>query len=180
MTAPTMLYPAYEVRRALLGPMYHAAELQSMALRHLPEPMRRTPSVRALRAVGETVGALRLTHRRPAFGIETVEIHGDDVPVRERAVMSTPFGTLLRFEKETPIAQPRVLLVPGLAGHFATLIRETVKTFLPDHDVYVADWHNARDVAVAAGCFGLDDYIAHLIDFLAATATSRALCQSAT
>jgi polyhydroxyalkanoate depolymerase len=130
--------------------------------------------------VTETVGALQLTHRRPAFGIESVELDGDAVPVRERAVMSTPFGTLLRFEKETPIDQPRVLLVPGLAGHFATLIRETVMTFLPGHDVYVADWHNARDVAVDAGRFGLDEYIAHLVDFVSAIGAGThlvAICQ---
>jgi poly(3-hydroxybutyrate) depolymerase len=130
--------------------------------------------------VAGTVSALQLTHRRPAFGIECIEIDGDDVPVRERAVMSTAFGTLLRFEKESPLVQPRVLLLPGLAGHFATLIRETVKTFLPGHDVYVADWHNARDIAVDAGRFGLDEYIAHLIDFVAAIGPGThliAVCQ---
>ncbi len=86
--------------------------------------------------------------------------------VREERVTATPFATLLRFTKETGSDQPPVLLVPGLAGHFATLIRGTVTTMLPDHDVYVADWHNARGVPADAGPFGLDEYIDHLVGFM--------------
>ena len=180
MTTPTMLYPAYELRRALSAPLYELAGLQATVLRHLPEPIQRNTSVRALRAVSETVEALRLTHARPSFGIETVEVRGEDVPVREQVVASTAFGTLVRFVKEAELDQPKVLLVPGLAGHFATLIRDTVQTFLPDYDVFVADWHNARDVPASAGRFGLDEYIAHLIDFVAEIGTGVhliAVCQ---
>jgi polyhydroxyalkanoate depolymerase len=180
MTTQTMLYPAYELRRALSAPLYELAGLHATTLRHLPEPIQRNPSVRALRAVSETVEALRLTHARPRFGIETVRVNGKDFAVREQAVASTAFGTLVRFAKEIEIDQPKVLLVPGLAGHFATLIRATVQAFLPDHDVFVADWHNARDVPVRAGRFGLDEYIAQLIDFLAkigAGAHLVAVCQ---
>ena len=79
---------------------------------------------------------------------------------------STPFGTLLHFQKDIDAAQPRVLVVAPLSGHFATLLRGTVKTLLPEHDVYITDWHNARDVPRAAGPFGFDDYIEHLITFL--------------
>jgi polyhydroxyalkanoate depolymerase len=125
-----------------------------------------SPPARALRAVSETVAALELTHRRPSFKIESVSIDGTDVPVYEEMIASTPFGTLLRFVKATESEQPRILVVPGLAGHFATLVRGTVRTLLPDHDVFVADWHNARDVPTNAGSFGLDEYIAHLIEFL--------------
>jgi poly(3-hydroxybutyrate) depolymerase len=102
------------------------------------------------------------------------------VPVHEERVTSTAFGTLLRFTKETDVVQPRILVVPGLAGHFATLVRGTVRTLLPDHEVYVADWHNARDVPVREGRFGLDEYIEHLIDFMAAIgpgAHIMAVCQ---
>src|SRR5690242_19222368 len=111
-----MLYPAYELRRALSAPLYELAGLQATVLRHLPEPAPRNTSVRALRAVSETVEALRLTHDRPSFGIETVEVRGEDVPVREQVVASTAFGTLVRFVKEAELDQPKVLLVPDLAG----------------------------------------------------------------
>jgi polyhydroxyalkanoate depolymerase len=180
MTTQTMLYPAYELRRALSAPLYELAALQATTLRNLPEPIQRNTSVRALRAVPETVEALRLTHARPRFGIETVQVLGEDVPVREQAVASTAFGTLVRFAKDAELDQPKVLLAPGLAGHFATLIRATVQTFLPDYDVFVADWHNARDVPASAGRFGLDEYIAHLIDFVAEIGTGAhlvAVCQ---
>ena len=161
-----MLYQAYELRRNLAAPLFRVAALQVAALRNLPECIAEAPSVRALRAVPETIDALRLTHVRPEFGIGSVEINGERVPVREEKLKSTAFGTLLRFAKAEQTEQPRVLIVPGLAGHFATLVRGTVRTLLSDHEVFVADWHNARDIQVSEGRFGLDEYIAHLIDFL--------------
>jgi polyhydroxyalkanoate depolymerase len=88
------------------------------------------------------------------------------MPVAEEAVHATPFGTLLRFSKAVDTPQPRVLLVAPLSGHFATLLRNTVKTLLPEHDVYITDWHNARDAPLSAGRFGFDDYVEHLIKFL--------------
>jgi poly(3-hydroxybutyrate) depolymerase len=94
--------------------------------------------------------------------------------------MTTPFATLLRFAKPGAPAQPKVLIVAPMSGHFATLLRDTVRTALQDHDVYVTDWHNVRDVPLAAGRFGLDEYTAHLIDFIAAIgphANVLAVCQ---
>ena len=93
-------------------------------------------------------------------------VEGREVAVREEAVRTAPFGTLLRFRKDTDAVQPRVLLVAPLSGHFATLLRATVNTMLPDHDVFITDWHNARDVPARDGRFGVDEYIDHLIDFL--------------
>jgi polyhydroxyalkanoate depolymerase len=161
-----MLYTAYEARRALSAPMLAVAGLQSAALSRLPPSIAETRSVRSMRAVCDTVRALEITHRRPAFGIDAVEIAGEWVSVEEEVVSSTPFGTLLHFTKEGDWGHPRVLVVPGLAGHYGTLVRGTIRTLLPDHDVYVADWHNARDVPTSDGRFGLDEYITHLIDFL--------------
>jgi polyhydroxyalkanoate depolymerase len=88
------------------------------------------------------------------------------VAVHEEAAHVTPFGTLLHFRKDVDIAQPRILLVAPLSGHFATLLRGTVQTLLPENDVYITDWHNARDVSLSAGPFGLDEYLDHLIRFL--------------
>jgi polyhydroxyalkanoate depolymerase len=89
-----------------------------------------------------------------------------EVAVREEVTHATPFGTLLHFRKDIDQAQPRVLLVAPLSGHFATLLRSTVRTMLPEHDVFITDWHNVRDVAPEHGSFGFDDYIEHLVRFL--------------
>jgi poly(3-hydroxybutyrate) depolymerase len=83
-------------------------------------------------------------------------------------VFELPFGSLLRFRKEGVPPQPKVLLVAPLSGHFATLLRETARTLLRDHDVYLTDWHNARDVPLWHGGFGLDDYTLQIIAFLEA------------
>ena len=78
-----------------------------------------------------------------------------EVEVQEKPVVVTPFGTLLHFKKDMDAPQPRVLLVAPLSGHFATLLRETVRTMLPEHDVFITDWHNARDVPLKHGRFGI-------------------------
>ena len=114
---------------------------------------------------------LKLTHQRPDYGIREVTINGEAVPVVEEKALQAPFGTLLRFRKLRPAdapAEPPVLLAAPLSGHFATLLRETVRTLLRDHDVYITDWHNARDVSLAHGRFGLDEYTLQLMDFLRA------------
>jgi poly(3-hydroxybutyrate) depolymerase len=90
------------------------------------------------------------------------------VTVREETVAETPFGGLLRFTKDTDVAQPRVLVVAPLSGHFATLLRATVQTLLADHDVFITDWRNARDVRVDDGRFGIDEYVDHVIAWLEA------------
>jgi polyhydroxyalkanoate depolymerase len=107
-----------------------------------------------------------LTHVRPPYGIDSVLVGNEEIAVTEEAAHVTPFGTLLRFKKDVTTEQPRVLLVAPLSGHFATLLRNTVKTMLPEHDVYITDWHNARDAPLSAGRFGFDDYAEHLIKFL--------------
>jgi polyhydroxyalkanoate depolymerase len=107
-----------------------------------------------------------LTHHRPDYAIAPVRAGGREVEVHEEAAHVTPFGTLLRFRKDIDLAQPRVLVVAPLSGHFATLLRGTVSTLLPEHDVYITDWHNARDVPLAHGRFGLDEYVDHLIRFI--------------
>ena len=109
-----------------------------------------------------------LTFARPAYGIEQVTVGNREVPITEEPVFATPFGTLLRFRKDMDTPQPKVLVVAPLSGHFATLLRGTVKTLLPDHDVYITDWHNARDVPLSDGRFGFDDYVDHLVQFLRA------------
>ena len=111
------------------------------------------------------------THKRPPFAIGRVMVGDCAIPVREEAIFSTPFGTLLHFVKDflagqLPLRQPKILVVEPMSGHFATLLRGTVKVLLQDHDVYIPDWHNARDIPLSAGVFGFDEYISHIIQFL--------------
>jgi len=121
---------------------------------------------RGFAAACEMFAEGRLRHDRPEFGIDTLSIGNRAVPVREERVWVRPFGTLLHFAKETPTPQPKVLLVAPMSGHFATLLRHTVRTMLTEHDVYVTDWHNARDVPLAAGEFDFDDFIDYVVAFL--------------
>ncbi|MBU4518964.1 MAG: polyhydroxyalkanoate depolymerase, partial [Gammaproteobacteria bacterium] len=125
---------------------------------------------------------LRLTHSRPPYNIHSVTVGETEIPVVEETVLTLPFGTLLRFRKDDPSLpeQPKVLLAAPLSGHFATLLRETARTLLQDHVVYITDWHNARDVSLLHGGFSLDDYITYLMRFTEAVGEGShmiAVCQ---
>jgi polyhydroxyalkanoate depolymerase len=161
-----MLYAAYQTQSDLAAPLRLASALTADAISHLPAAFTEHPLVRRAHATAEVMSLWGLTHARPAFGIETTTVRGQEVSVTEEAAHVTPFSTLLHFAKDTRIAQPPVLLVAPMSGHFSTLLRATVRTMLPEHDVYLTDWHNARDVPVSAGAFGLDEYTQHLIEFL--------------
>jgi poly(3-hydroxybutyrate) depolymerase len=177
---PRMLYRTYQTRSDLLAPIRALARAAVPVLQSRALPLTRWPSVRELAAACETLSLATLTHRRPPFGIDAVGGGGGAVAVVEEAVHATPFATLLRFRKVGVAGQPRVLIVAPMSGHFATLLRETVRTMLADHDVYITDWHNARDVPMSAGRFGLDEYIAHVVDFLGIMGSGAhllAICQ---
>ncbi len=133
-----------------------------------------------LSALLEMVQRFRLSHTRPDFSIAKVRSNGKEVAVREEVALDLPFGKLLRFAKEDSATQPRVLVVAPLSGHFSTLLRETVAVLLRDHEVYITDWANARDVPLQAGRFGVDDYTDYLIKFLEAIGPDAhilAVCQ---
>jgi poly(3-hydroxybutyrate) depolymerase len=123
---------------------------------------------RRIAAAWQMFALAELTHTRPPWEIATVVSDGAERAITEEVAANTPFATLRRFRKDGVGAQPKVLLAAPMSGHFATLLRDTVRTLLRDHDVYVTDWHNARDVPAAAGRFGLDEYIDHVIAFIAA------------
>jgi poly(3-hydroxybutyrate) depolymerase len=124
--------------------------------------------LRPIEAACEMISRATLTHRRPSFGIDTVTMGNREVAVQEEATLTKPFGTLLRFVKEGAPPQPKVLLVAPLSGHFATLLRDTVRVLLPEHDVHITDWASARDVGLWHGRFGFDEYVEYLIWFLEA------------
>ncbi|WP_288587375.1 polyhydroxyalkanoate depolymerase [uncultured Methylobacterium sp.] len=174
-----MLYDAFEVQ----SDMARATRAWGHALQAGMEPWMRAGSgapASWVSAAARMMMRAGLTHARPAYGIESVRVGNRETPVTEERVLATPFGTLLRFRKDIASEQPRVLVVAPLSGHFATLLRGTVRTLLADHDVYITDWHNARDVPVSAGRFGFDDYVAHLVQFLEAMGPGAhvvAVCQ---
>ena len=103
------------------------------------------------------------THTRPPYAIDRIAVGGKKAKVREEVALSLPFCDLIRFAKDGVAPQPKMLVVAPLSGHFATLLRKTVETLSRDHDVYITDWKNARDVPLSEGRFGFDDYVDYLI-----------------
>jgi poly(3-hydroxybutyrate) depolymerase len=161
-----MLYQAYQAHSDIMVPVRMLAASACQAIGQPLPAITGATTLRNLTAAYELIARAGLTHQRPPFGIEAVKVGNRDVQVREELAEATPFGSLLHFKKDIDQAQPPVLLVAPLSGHFATLLRGTVRTMLPEHDVYITDWHNVRDVAPQEGQFGFDDYVAHLIHFL--------------
>jgi poly(3-hydroxybutyrate) depolymerase len=161
-----MLYAAYQAHSDIMGAVRAFAGLAARSFGHTGVGMPGHGLVRNLTAAYELIARAGLTHSRPAYGVTHVNVGNREVEVREEAAHVTPFGTLLHFKKDIEAEQPRVLLVAPLSGHFATLLRGTVRTMLPEHDVYITDWHNMRDVPRAAGRFGFDEYVEHLIKFI--------------
>ncbi len=161
-----MMYQAYQAQADLMWPLRTMANL---AMPMFQDPMFGLSSFPASRQAAAACQVLKLaevTHKRPPWNILSVKVGDTEVPITEEAVHVTPFATLMRFRKDVAVPQPRVLIVAPMSGHFATLLRDTVRTMLQDHDVYITDWHNVRDVPLAAGRFGLDEYTDHIIEFL--------------
>jgi len=163
-----MLYASYQAQEDLLALWRSAAVAGGEVLRKLPVPLLEWPVMRTALAAAEIAPLTALRHTRPPFAIESVQVAGRLVAVHEEALTGSAFGTLLHFAKTPHIDQPRVVLLAPLSGHFATLLRETVRTMLPDQDVFISDWHNCRDAPLADGAFGFDEYVEHVMSFLRA------------
>ncbi len=174
-----MMYQAYQNTVDITAPWRDSAAKANAALRQLPDGLSDMVFAR-LAAAFELISRSSLTYRRPDYAIKPVPVGNGEYPVTEEVAFATPFGSLLHFKKEGAPAQPKVLLVAPMSGHFATLLRGTVQTLLQDLDVYITDWHNPRDIPLAAGKFGLDEYTEHLITFMekiGAKAHMIAICQ---
>ncbi len=174
-----MLYQAYQFQDDLLEPLREAAKNSKAAVER-----QLLPSVDALRqhmAAGfEMISRFHLSHSRPDFEFSKVRVGNRDVPVTEEVAFSLPFGNLLHFRKDVDTPQPKVLVIAPLSGHFATLLGKTCETLLRDHDVYITDWTNARDVPLEAGRFGVDEYVDYVIRFIEAIGPDThilAVCQ---
>lgn len=158
-----MLYYAYQFNDDVLTPLREAAK-SAMGYSFWPWG---DDTKRHVDAGFEMFSRFTLTHTRPAFDISKIKSGNRDVAVREEVALQLPFGKLLHFVKEDVEAPgPRVLVLAPLSGHFATLLAKTVETLLRDHDVYITDWTNARDVPLSEGAFGIEDYISYVIRFL--------------
>jgi polyhydroxyalkanoate depolymerase len=160
-----MLYLAYQAHSDMVEPAKTLART-SLAMLGSFGTHANIPLLRNLSAAYELIARSGLTHTRPDYGIRAVAVGNRDVEVTEVPVLRLPFGTLLNFKKDTDVAQPRVLVIAPLSGHFATLLRNTVRTLLAEHDVYITDWHNARDVPLEDGRFGFDDYVEYIVKFM--------------
>jgi polyhydroxyalkanoate depolymerase len=160
-----MWYHLYEAQMQASAP-FRAAALAALKMKTALNGSAETPVARQMLAALEMASRMTLTHTRPPFHIDTVMVENREAQVTEEVALSLPFGDLLHFKKDIQATQPRVLLVAPLSGHFATLLAGTVKTLLQDHDVYITDWRNARDVPLGAGRFGFEDYVDYLIKFL--------------
>jgi poly(3-hydroxybutyrate) depolymerase len=161
-----MLYEAYQVHNDVLGPVRLMAETFRCLLNQ-PWPLfANGPLIRSASAAMELLSNAGMSHARPDFGIRAVMIEGQEVGVTEEIAATDPFCNLLHFRKDKPCEAPRILVVAPLSGHFPTLLRGTIQALLPEHDVFVTDWANARNVPLLHGRFGLDDFVDLLIRFI--------------
>ena len=161
-----MLYQLYDWQRAALEPWRAFAQAANVLYGNPDSPLSYLPGSRNVAAAFDLMTRLTQRYERPAFGVTSVFVGDVEYPVRETVALEKPFCRLLHFEKQGAPALPRVLLFAPLSGHFATLLRDTVKTMLPDHDVWITDWIDAKEIPVTLGPFHFDDYVAYVREFL--------------
>jgi poly(3-hydroxybutyrate) depolymerase len=161
-----MIYQMYQAQADMLDPLRMMARTSSALLRTITPSQPYGIALRHINAALEVFGHAGTTHKRPSYAIDKIMVGNSLVSIEENVVLSTPFASLLHFKKDSDRKQPKVLLVAPMSGHFATLLRGTLEVLLQDHDVYITDWHNARDMPLEAGPFGFDEYVEHVIKFL--------------
>ncbi|MEN9314757.1 MAG: hypothetical protein RIS35_1150 [Pseudomonadota bacterium] len=167
-----MLYHIREVQRAVLTPVSDWAGSMSKLYTNPYSPLSMVPFASRVSAAFDLLHRLGKEYEKPEFGLKTTQIEDHEVTVAERIELSKPFCRLLKFERMLPKAlmhrtdDPSVLVFAPLSGHHATLLRDTVRGLLPDHNVYITDWLDARMVPASHGPFHLDDYIAYAIEFI--------------
>ncbi len=164
-----MLYHAYELTHAAMGPMRTMARFSSHALKSPFNPFGISIPARATAAACDMFVSATKRYGKPEFGILEVEIDGKAVPIVEETVLSKPFCDLIHFRRSDDAIErrndPKVLIVAPMSGHFATLLRGTVEAMLPEHEVYVTDWIDARNVPLSEGNFDLADYTDYIVEF---------------
>jgi poly(3-hydroxybutyrate) depolymerase len=188
--AINVLYDLHELNRALFGPATHLARAGAQMFSAPGSWLAQLPGAARMAAGYELLYRMGKQYEKPLFGIHNVEVRGVTVPVVEQTVLAKPFCRLQRFKRYSDHPEvvgalkgdPAVLLVAPLSGHHATLLRDTVRTLLTGHKVYITDWVDARMVSRDAGVFTLSDYVAYLREFIRHIGTQRlhviAVCQS--
>ena len=169
-----MMYQLHELNRNLLAPFTELAQANAKIFGADGTWLSSLPGAARVAAGNELLHRIGKDYEKPPFAIHQVVKDGHDVPVVEKVALDKPFCRLLRFKRYTDDAQnilgmkdqPTVLVVAPLSGHHATLLRDTVRTLLPDHKVYITDWIDARMVPKDAGAFTLDDYVAYIQEFI--------------
>jgi poly(3-hydroxybutyrate) depolymerase len=169
-----MLYQIYDTQRSLIEPFADLAQTASKIFSNPLMPFSHLPMAQRISAAYDLIYRLGKDYEKPEFGIRSVDVDGVEVAIHERIEVNKPFCELRRFKRfSDDVAtldklknQPAVLVVAPLSGHYATLLRDTVKTMLKDHKVYITDWKNARLVPLSDGEFHLDDYVNYVQEFI--------------
>jgi poly(3-hydroxybutyrate) depolymerase len=169
-----MLYQIYETQRSMMEPFADFAQAASKLYSNPLSPFGHNPFAQRVSASYDLMYRLWKDYEKPQFGIQTVNVDGTDVVIHEVIAIDKPFCELRRFKRYTDDpqvltklkSQPAVLIVAPLSGHYATLLRDTVRTMLKDHKVYITDWKNARTVPLDQGEFHLDDYVHYVEEFI--------------
>lgn len=169
-----MLYQIYETQRSIMEPFADLAEVASRLFTNPMLPLAQMPGAQRISAGYDLMHRLGKDYEKPVFGIHKVDVDGVDIAIHERIEIDKPFCELRRFKRFSDDTdtlaklkgQPVVLIVAPLSGHYATLLRDTVRTMLKDHKVYITDWKNARLVPLSDGEFHLDDYVNYVQEFI--------------
>ncbi|WP_395060160.1 polyhydroxyalkanoate depolymerase [Polaromonas sp.] len=169
-----MLYQVYETQRSLMEPFVDFAQAAAKIYSSPSSPFGQNPLAQRISAGYSLIYRLGKDYEKPEFGISTVDVEGTNIAIHERIELDKPFCELRRFKRFTDDpatltrlkGQPTVLIVAPLSGHYATLLRDTVKSMLKDHKVYITDWKNARTVPLSDGSFSLDDYVNYVQEFI--------------
>ena len=161
-----MLYQLYDWQRAAMEPWRYLAQVGTQVYGNPQSPWAALPGSRNAAAAFDLMNRLTQDYARPPFGIDTVTVGKRELAVREERDLEKPFCNLLHFSKAGAPRQPRVLIFAPLSGHFSTLLRDTVSAMLADHDVWITDWKDAKEIPVAVGPFHFDDYVAYVREFI--------------
>lgn len=162
-----MLYHWYEMNHALLAPWRTVRDWQQWVLSHPANPWRHAPAARGVTAAWEVFDSLTRRYAKPQFNLTEVTAEGITYPLVEETVLSKPFASLKHFKRRGRAAgNPKVLLLAPLSGHYATLLRDTVRALAGMHEVFITDWTDARVVPVALGSFDLHDYLDYVLEFV--------------
>jgi len=165
-----MQYHAYEMAHALIAPMRAGAHVLRELNSSVFNPLAHTPIGKSVAAACHVFEGVTRRYGKPEFGIDETMIDGLPVRITEEVACYRPFGDLLHFKREVgsarPLDDPKVLIIAPMSGHYATLLRGTVRAMVAEHDVYVTDWRDARNVPLIYGGFDFDDFVDYVVDFL--------------